>query len=407
MSLPRLNPWLAATLMVAMAAWLSACGGGGSTTAGNGVGSGGTGSFTTGSVSGFGSVIVNSIRYDYTDDKVSSLDGDSRTALALGMVVDVEGSDTTVTAAGTVAVASQIRVGYELLGPVSAVNTTAGTVSVLGQQVFTSVDTFYDQASNLAGLGLGNCGYARVYGFPRSAGGYTATRIECLSTAPTSYRIRGRVTRVVTASGVTTVDLGNTSFTLAGYVPRPVVDQVVRARVGTTGPSWIITALQPEARPLTLRREGRVEGLVTQYNASTRRFDVNGVPVQLSNSTQVQLSNGQAFGQDPLRVEVEGLFVDGILQASRVIGEDDRYLPGGMHQDLGDRTIELRGLVTQLASNKSSFMVKGVRVIVDGNTVYASGSASQLSENQSVEVQGVRMGGGTMILARLIKFSTE
>ena len=78
------------TALFAMAgsvAHLAGCGGGGLDIAG--ISSGGTGSFTSGSISGLGSIIVNGIRYD---DSSASVSGsvDSASALRPGMVVTLE-----------------------------------------------------------------------------------------------------------------------------------------------------------------------------------------------------------------------------------------------------------------------------------------------------------------------------
>ncbi len=74
-------------------ALLPACGGG---TDVAGVSSGGTGSFTTGSITGLGSVIVNGIRYDDSGASIS-LNGASGSpdALKLGMVVRIQGGAVT------------------------------------------------------------------------------------------------------------------------------------------------------------------------------------------------------------------------------------------------------------------------------------------------------------------------
>ena len=79
--------WLAVVL-------LASCGGGGATVA-SGVGSGGTGA---GTVSGFGSVIVDDVRYDDTDAGVSKETPDGIASAATVMLgqqvrVDFEGSD--------------------------------------------------------------------------------------------------------------------------------------------------------------------------------------------------------------------------------------------------------------------------------------------------------------------------
>ena len=83
--------WLRALGMGLLAALAIVACGGGSDLAG--VGSGGTGSFSVGTITGFGSVFVNGQRYDDVNASVSDEDGPrNRADLRLGMVVTVQGS---------------------------------------------------------------------------------------------------------------------------------------------------------------------------------------------------------------------------------------------------------------------------------------------------------------------------
>ena len=140
-----------APLALSSLLWLSACGGGSTTASnGSGIGSGGTGSYTTGSISGFGSIIVNGVRYDNSSVGTVSLDGDSSTSLALGMVVTVSGGDTSTSSTGqTVARADSVQVGYELLGPLPSANVDVANsqITLLGQTVKITADTFYDDGT--------------------------------------------------------------------------------------------------------------------------------------------------------------------------------------------------------------------------------------------------------------------
>ena len=82
-----------AVLGTLAAVGLAACGGGG-----DGIDSGGTGgaptqqSFTNGSITGFGSIIVNGVRFDDSQAVIVDDEGRSRGRgdLALGMVVDID-----------------------------------------------------------------------------------------------------------------------------------------------------------------------------------------------------------------------------------------------------------------------------------------------------------------------------
>jgi hypothetical protein len=415
------------------AACLVACGGGGTTTAsnGSGVGSGGTGSFTTGSVSGFGSVIVNDIRYDDTGVLLSSQDGDNVSALKLGMVIDVEGGSTSqVTKSSgevqTVAKASSIKVGFELQGPVTSgsVNTTDGTFRSLGQTVKVTVDTFFDQDNGLSGVGATPaCLYVRVYGFPKTEGGYTASRVECLSAQPSTYRVRGPVTQI--SGSTVSINDGSTSgqsaaqYMLGNGVPAPNVGQIVRAVLSVSGPSWTIVSFNGESRPLSQTRDARVEGVVSDYSAATGTLHVNGVPVKVSSSTTLDLIRPSLAAG--MRVEVRGPLVNGVLNATWIEEEDDQYVysggggggSGSPPSGGGLREIELHGNVDTLSPGTQCFYTRGVKVyfLTSGTnrTKFPSGkSASDLRDGLAVEVKGVRSNsGGGAIVATEIKFSND
>src|ERR1041384_990741 len=93
------------------AAWLViSCGGG--------VGTGGTGSFASGPITGFGSIIVDGVDFDET---LATIDDDggngrSRAELHLGTVVEVEAGQIREGAA----VASNVRMTSSLIGKVES-----------------------------------------------------------------------------------------------------------------------------------------------------------------------------------------------------------------------------------------------------------------------------------------------
>ena len=187
---------LAAGLVTA----LVACGGGGGGSSA-GVGTGGTGSFAVGTISGFGSIIVNGVRYDDSGaDIFDDDDNDSNSsALAIGQVVEIRGS---VNSDGLTGTASSIAYYSALKGPVTAVNVGAGTVTVFGQVVNVTATTLFDDVSGLAALAVGNV--IEVYGLPDAGGAIKATRIELEATTISGfggdYRLRGVVSGLVATS---------------------------------------------------------------------------------------------------------------------------------------------------------------------------------------------------------------
>ena len=135
-------------LVAVFAAGLSACGGGGggggtnpppAGGGGNDGGGGGTGGITrtgvavaVGSISGFGSIIVNGIEYD-TSSAIFTIDDNpgSQDDLSVGHVVAVRG---TINDDNTNAVATSVDFGDLVEGPVSSVDTVNNTLVVLGKQ---------------------------------------------------------------------------------------------------------------------------------------------------------------------------------------------------------------------------------------------------------------------------------
>jgi len=189
---------LAAGVALATAALLGGCGGGGDVA---GVGTGGTGSFSVGTVTGFGSVFVNGIRYEdngarlVDDDGTVKVLGSDDNPLRIGMAVEVTG---TVDDSGTVRTATQIAYGAEIKGPVTAVDASAGTFDVFGITVRTTTTTVYENFGGVTALATGNV--VEVHGQPDTNGRIVATYVEREASSVAAfvagdgeYRLRGAV----------------------------------------------------------------------------------------------------------------------------------------------------------------------------------------------------------------------
>lgn len=115
--------------------------------------SGGPPGVSTGTVSGFGSVTVNGIRYDNTavDVVIGGVHGFSVDNLAVGMRVTVNGPFDDVAKTGT---AQVIRVERDILGPTDngAVDNAANRIRVLGQAVLVDPATTLSGFDNLFAL---------------------------------------------------------------------------------------------------------------------------------------------------------------------------------------------------------------------------------------------------------------
>ncbi|MEY4753029.1 MAG: hypothetical protein RJA44_704, partial [Pseudomonadota bacterium] len=130
---------------------LAACGGGGSD-AGTPVAS----NYAAGTITGFGSVIVNGVRYDDSSASVNGEDDSSTStsSLKIGMQVEVESEGvvcSTDTSGAQTCTAKAGRIshgGNSLVGPVDAGSLISGTsFTLLGQKVLISSTTTFNYDS--------------------------------------------------------------------------------------------------------------------------------------------------------------------------------------------------------------------------------------------------------------------
>jgi hypothetical protein len=383
--LKRLGAWLlAASAILAMAG----CGGGGGNVASNGVGVGGTG-VALGPVTGFGSIIVNGIRFDDSSAAVQDDDGLQGT-VKLGMMVTVDsGQVSGIDASGlSIATASKVVFASEIKGPVQVAPTLGGnTLQVLGQTVTVDASTVYDNLPNgLASIALNDL--LEVYGYPgTTAGAFVATRIERKATLVT-YKLAGVVNNL--SPGAKTFSLGGASVSYAalGSVTPQNGDRVrvTLSKVAVVG-VWSATKLSSTALNLTEGGQVEVEGVVTDF-VSLANFKVNGQLVDASGSGGT-VSNGQ-------RVEVEGVARQGVLVASKVSLKNS----GG-----GDVETRLFGPVESADPSGSTVVVRGVTVSYDGNTRLDGIAASGLVVGANLEVRGYLQSPGTTVLATRIKLA--
>jgi hypothetical protein len=390
--LPRLRAWGAALLMA-----LAACGGGVETG-----GTGPTGSaFVEGPVSGFGSIIVGGIRFDDSAARVEDADGTarSRDELRLGMVVEVDsgriGDDAS---GGRSGVASRVRLGAQLLGPVTALDVVGARIVVLGQLVRLTPATALDGLpGGAAALRLGD--NVEVHGFfdvsPLGAN-YVATRIERRSGAPSAFRARG-VARDVDVNA-RTLRIGAQVFDLAASgVPAGLADGMfVRLVVQTAqvGGRWPAISAAVETRRLDDRDEAEVEGLVSAFT-SAARFAVNGVVIDAGSASFPQGSAGLVPGA---RVKVKGRSAAGAVVASVVElrSDDDAFNEG----------IELRDTIASLDTVARTFTLRGITVFYGAVPPprYDNGGEGDLANGRRVRVRATLDADRTRVKAARIEF---
>src|SRR3990172_7849853 len=142
-SIPRRMMFMALALFVPVV--FSSCGGGPGTTAGEGTG--GTG---VGLVTGFGSVIVNGVRYDDTGiDNTNLFDDHGRTKAELGSGMMVKITATGVNDVSGTGTATKIEVLRHVDGPLDDNGVTLATnrMKVMGQTVVVDTTTVFDNVA--------------------------------------------------------------------------------------------------------------------------------------------------------------------------------------------------------------------------------------------------------------------
>lgn len=373
--------------LLSLVLMLNGCGGGapGDTQAnGSGVGTGGTGSYTNGPVSGLGSIIVNNVRYGVDSARIRRDDDSEGSAsrdpaeLKLGMMVEVQGSGVTPAStpgATPVASASTVRYGSVLVGPAAnVVINLDGSLSfkVHQQRVNANARTVVEGVLT-SGVDV------EVHGLIDATGVYTATRIDVLSSQPAVYKMVAYVSSVSSLPYPEHVHVGQAAAlqsidysALPGGLPVGV-GPAARIRVWfnptLSAGAWVATRIVVDQPLVEDVDEASVEGLVTQLPDASGLMKVDG---QLVNVRGITSAMALTLGE---RVRVEGRLQAGVLIASE--------LEGGRELEEEESGTELHGQISQVTAQ--TFVVRGVTVAYTSGDVHDNRT---LQEGDCVEVHG-------------------
>jgi hypothetical protein len=382
--------WLrwSGALVLAAAAVAAGCGGS--------VGVGGTGSYGSAPIEGFGSVYVGGIKYDDSNASVVDEDGtaSSRSALRLGMTVEVEGGPIGGTDAAPTAVANRIRMVSEIAGLASAVDPVAGTLVVFDQTVAVDAYTVIDPVfvGGLAGVADGAA--VEVFGsFDAAASRFLATRIAPREGPLGGYKVRGPVGSLDTAAR--TFRIGTAQFSYDGAPPLLAEGAYLRVQAQTqpVAGRWPVRSIDAGVRALPDLDRVKLRGGITRY-ASDADFDLNGQRVDARSANFVGRPGDLALGKT---VVVDGASAGGVLIASKVRLDE---------RDGTQGSVTLQGAIESLDTTARSFVLRGSTVDYGGNGVqFDGGDANDLANGRAVTVRGKPGTGGTRITARRITFN--
>ncbi len=361
----------------------------------------GTGvAITIGSISGFGSVIVNGERYD-TASATFTIDGrsGSQSDLAVGDVVIIKG---TVADNSNGAVADTIEFDDNVEGPVSSVDMAAGSFVILGQLVFVDDGTSVDDSCPSPLSELLNVAAVEVSGPVMADGSITATRYECKAVLGV-LEVTGTVTATPTA---TTFEINGLTVDYSGVAmledfpgARSVeTGDLVEAKGTSLGPNDELIATMVEYKGARLDGvEGdhlEIEGFITDFTDATT-FSVSGIPVITNENTVFEGGVAGDLGLN-LKVEVEGLYdANDVLNASKV-------------EIKSAKTVRVTARVDSTApgANPPSLAMLGITIEVNENItrfedktgVEETFNINLLNVDDYVEVRGQEIPAGSGIL---------
>ena len=319
-----------------------------------------------GTIAGFGSIIVNGVRFDTANASID-VDGNPGTQsdLKVGHVVVVRG---TMDDDGTDAVADAVSFGDLVEGPISAIDTTADTITVLGQLIVIDDDTSFDDEISPASIdGLNINDTVEVSGFLFADSSIAATRIERKS-AGSEFEVTGQVSNLTTTTfQINDLIIDFSAAQLDDFpAGSPENEQRVEAKGNKLGDNDELLATRVEFKGDELDAgdgdQVEVEGFITRFESATD-FDVEGIPVTTNDSTFFK--NGES-GDLALNTKVE---VEGPMDADRLITATKVDIKLA-------HFIRIEGIVDPVSD--TSVTIFGVQVNVDNLTRFEDKSAMDL-----------------------------
>jgi len=382
---------------------LSGCGSGGAGIGlASGIGSGGTG-IVAGTITGFGSVIIDGSRYPDTG-AAYDLTGDSSGAVAVsptlaGMGQQVEAK---IDANGN---ATAVHIYPEAIGVVSAISAPTNTITVAGMRVVVNATdptlpiTVYAGYTRFSDIRVND--RVEVHGLPESdsSGPYVAaSRIELKPSSCTGacgVRVTGTLGQLDTTSQ--TFTLGALSVSYSGStVVTPSGQSLANGERVSVYSSTPLNGTSLSATAIAIRTMStaagylRLSGVISNY-AGNASFSVAGVAVNAGSAT---LTPGSLTLANGVPVIVVGSFDPGTnqLTATSVTG----YSSGSIQA-------ELHGTITNFVSI-ANFQVRGTLIDASAAT-FSGGTAADLQNNAYVKIHGTV--SNNVVSAGTVVFTTE
>jgi hypothetical protein len=387
---------------VAAAVLLVACGGGGggdspTATASTPADTGAvvsTALHLSGTVTGFGSVIIDGQKFDDSaanvkiDTNPAAPDSATLSDLKLGMQVEGTVSNGTLT---------DVVVRASARGTVGLVNLALGTFTVFQQTVTVvttgATPTVFDGLSGLSALAVGDV--VEVHGTVDANKQIVATRVERKATGDLASGVRIGGVLVTLDAAAKTFKLGDLTVNYASATLLPAgttlaVGQVIAVyadKAPTAGSDLVAKTVKVAGT-----EEGGSVGVGGPVMAYTSLSDFTVAGVRVDASAAVFETGSAADLKLGVSVAVEGKITAGVLKASKA-----RVLKTSV-----DVKASLAGAVTDFVNN-TSFKVRGAPVDASA-AAYTGGTASDLGNGANVKVTGKIV--GEMLKADTVEFTS-
>lgn len=304
-----------------------------------------------GTITAFGSVVVNGIRFD---DSAASITMDdaltTRDRLRVGMVVQVRGR---INANGT-GVATSIQYNDCVQGPITAMNQVQNTVTVLGQTVQVDDGTVFDGVTlrDMNSFAIGDQVEISCLRDPAN-NRIRATRMErqgVFQNGTSELEVKGTVANLNLAAGTCTIDGLTVNFAGVDAANRPtgLANGMTVEAGGRNFADGTLTADRLRDRDRDrisypdgdgLELEGYVSDFVSIANFKVAGQVVNAANAVIRNGTAADVANG-------VKVEAEGTMSNGVLVAGVLVLKlqtNVRVDAGMQAKDVAANTITLLG----------------------------------------------------------------
>lgn len=347
---------------------LAACGGGGNQTSGiDGSGAPQIASplgYSSGSINGFGSVIVNGVRYH--SDKANILVNDEQSnesSLHAGYQVTVISH----TADDGSAVADTIEFHPNVIGSITSIDASLQQFNLLGQIVQVNSETLFDAAikpNYLDGLHVGN--RVLVSGKVDALGIITATRVELIATGNhQAMGLVGNLNEATSSFSLNGLSVSYSASSLNNFPNNRVANGLQIVAIGTLDNQGVLQAKTITNLSKTFDKNiktAELEGFITRF-ASATDFDVAGQKV--STSTQTTFDNGSvAQLAAGVAVELKG----SVNSAGVVVAERVEFAKAIDNEIAGEvtlvTTVNNQGVVT------GSLKINGTSIQTTARTAY-------------------------------------